>query len=494
MTDNRSVPAADEATGLARLAAAARDGDVVSHERLLAAARPLLVRWARRLVEDPAAAEDVAQDALVEIHRTLGTLREPGALAAWLYLVVRKHADRHRRSRRPGLLLDLDLEWPAAPGCDPEPEAQRAEERAVIRRALALAADADRLLLVLRYYGGWPQADIAALLGITSGAVRKRLHDARRRLAAGLESAVPAAPALDDPWETMMSDVRSLLGASYHPGDPMPGLPPGRPPLSRPARPGRLPTGIKVIDALVPLPRGGVTDLTGQAGTGHLALLAEILHNLAAAGPAALVAVGSPPPSAGLSARLWKLLEPPAPSAALTAVISAPPGREDEAAGLAARLAAWLAHGNATVLLAADEPTARQAGPDVFSAVGTDATGPGSVTGLRVAPNAAGAAPAAPWPGADAELRTAAAEMVAGRLPAVDVLASRSALLDSDALPAGDRAAARRAREVLTRAARVRDYLTQPLRIAEPATGVPGQAVPADEAVAGLARLLGQPG
>jgi F0F1-type ATP synthase beta subunit len=81
--------------------------------------------------------------------------------------------------------------------------------------------------------------------------------------------------------------------------------------------------------------------------------------------------------------------------------------------------------------------------------------------------------------------------MIAGRLPAVDVLASRSALLDGDVLPAADRAAAREARGLLVRAARLRDYLTQPLHIAEPATGVPGQAVPAGDALAGLAWLLG---
>jgi hypothetical protein len=157
-------------------------------------------------------------------------------------------------------------------------------------------------------------------------------------------------------------------------------------------------------------------------------------------------------------------------------------------------LAGWLAHGDATVLLVLDEPTARIAGPDgLGAAVGTCASGPGSVTGLRVAPHPAGHAPAAPWPGADAEIRTAETEMIVGRLPAIDVLASWFALLDGDILPAADRAAARQARDLLARAARLRDYLTQPLRIAEPATGVPGQAVPARDAVAGLTRLLEQP-
>jgi RNA polymerase sigma-70 factor, ECF subfamily len=425
VTDDSVQTGTGQQAGLARLAAAARGGDQDSLDRLLAAARPLLLRWARRLADDPAAAEDIAQDALVEVHQTLAALREPGAVTAWLYLITRKHAGRHRRRRRAVPVLDLNLPapWPepAVTGelhADPELQAEHAEDRAEIRTALALVADADRLLLVLRYYGGWPESDLAALLGITGGAVRKRLHAARRRLADGLESgycgaATPAAQ--PDPWEELMTDVRDLLGSSYDLGDPMPGLPPGLPPLSLPASPVRLDTGIKVLDTLVPLPRGGVVELTGQAGTGGLALLAEILGNLAAVGPAALVAVSSARPVAGVSARLWKLLEPPAP----------------------------------------------------------------------------GAAPAAPWPGAEAEVRTAASEMIAGRLPAIDVLASRSALLDSDALPAADIQAAHRACDLLDRATRLRDYLTQPLRVTEPATGIPGQAIPAAEAVAGLAQVLG---
>jgi RNA polymerase sigma-70 factor, ECF subfamily len=485
---------------LTQLAAAARDGDGPAQDQLLAAARPLMLRWAARLVDDPALVQDVVQDALVEVHRTLGTLREPTAISGWLHLAVRKHADRHRRGRRSALLLDLNLALPAnevsgvVPG-DPAAEAERAEDRVAVRRALALATDSDRLLLVLRYYGGWPESDLAALLGIGAGAVRKRLHDARRRLSNRLGPGCPAVVSptpLANPWEKLVIDVRNLLGAMYDLDDSLPALPSGIPPLARPARPGRLPTGIKVLDTLVPLPRGGVVDMTGPVGTGHLALLAEILHNLAASGPAALVAVSSAQrPAPGASARLWKLLDAEAPAAESTAVITAPAGRETEAVVLAGRLAAWLAQTDTTVLLVADETVAGRAGPGLLgTAVGSSSSGPGSVTGVRLAPHAAGAAAVAAWPDADAELRTGSAEMITGFLPAVDVLASRSAVLDSGVLPAEDVATARRARELLARAAEVRGYLAQPLRIAERATGVTGHAVPVQDAVAGLEMLL----
>jgi F0F1-type ATP synthase beta subunit len=80
--------------------------------------------------------------------------------------------------------------------------------------------------------------------------------------------------------------------------------------------------------------------------------------------------------------------------------------------------------------------------------------------------------------------------MLVEQLPAVDVLASRSALLDGSALPLEERTAAHEARALLARAARIRDYLTQPLQVTEAATGTPGQAVPPHETITGLERLL----
>lgn len=486
-----------EPADLVGLARAAMEGDEASRDTLMVAARPLMLRWAARLVDDPAILEDVVQDALIEVHRTVAGLRESEAVAGWLHLAVRKHADRHRRRRQPALFLDVELHGDGAVGSrpnDPAYLAERTEDRAVVRRALALVKDTDRLLLVLRYYGGWPESDLAVLLGIRGGAVRKRLYDARRRLRGELatRSSVTSLIAATDPWEKLMTDVRTLLGAMYDLDDPMPALPPGRPPLSRPESPGRLATGIKVLDTLVPLPRGGIVDLTGPIGTGHLVLVAEILHNVAAGGSAALVAVTSAERSpTGASARLWKLLDAQAPAAEHTAVVCAPPGQEAEAVGLARRLAGWLAHGGATVLLVVDEIVAERTGPGLFDgSIGLCDGGPGAVTGLRVAAHAVSGARAAPWPGADAEVRLGAAEMVVGQLPAVDVLASRSALLDGDALPFEERTAAHEARALLARAARIRDYLTQPLQVTEAATGTPGEAVPPQESIKGLGRLL----
>src|SRR5262245_49253451 len=47
-----------------------------------------LVGLARLLVDDPAQAEEVVQDAFVSLHRNWGNLRNPGAAPAWLRAAV----------------------------------------------------------------------------------------------------------------------------------------------------------------------------------------------------------------------------------------------------------------------------------------------------------------------------------------------------------------------------------------------------------------------
>ena len=92
--------------------------------------------------------------------------------------------------------------------------------------------------------------------------------------------------------------------------------------------------------------------------------------------------------------------------------------------------------------------------------------------------------------GSSASRKIEEAKAIAGQLPAVDVLASRSALLDSDSLSPDDRTAARETRDLLARAAQIRDYLNQPLQVTGEATGTPGRTVPPQEAITGLSRLL----
>jgi DNA-directed RNA polymerase specialized sigma24 family protein len=71
-------------------------------------------------------------------------------------------------------------------GSDPRALLERSGEIAAVRRVLAAAREPDRVVLSLKYPAEWRDEALGALLGISTGALRKRLFDARQRLRPGL--------------------------------------------------------------------------------------------------------------------------------------------------------------------------------------------------------------------------------------------------------------------------------------------------------------------
>lgn len=121
--------------------------------RLLAAARPLLVREALRVVRSPEAAEDLAQDCLLRISEGAAwTYQARGDLGSWLSVLARNAAVSHMRAPRNAreILADEDPDRAPAPevACDragPEALALAGADRDRLERAFAeLRADGRR--------------------------------------------------------------------------------------------------------------------------------------------------------------------------------------------------------------------------------------------------------------------------------------------------------------------------------------------------------------
>lgn len=167
--------------------AAAQTGDV-------AAFGHLVDRWTRAAVAvafvrtgRPELAAEVAQDAFLDAWRLLPTLREPAAFGAWLRRIVVKHADRATR-RRGRETAELDVRLGDTPDLDAALD-RDASWRAV-RRALSTLPVHQREVVALFYLSDRSHSEIAVLLGTSVPAVKKRLHDARRRLSPTLEAAM----------------------------------------------------------------------------------------------------------------------------------------------------------------------------------------------------------------------------------------------------------------------------------------------------------------
>lgn len=72
----------------AALFTAAQAGDPVALETLLRELQPDIRRYARRQCHRTTAIEDVVQEALIVLYRRLGTVRDPLAIAGWIFRVV----------------------------------------------------------------------------------------------------------------------------------------------------------------------------------------------------------------------------------------------------------------------------------------------------------------------------------------------------------------------------------------------------------------------
>ena len=131
--------------------------------------------------------------------RKVEQMPDGDATLPWLYRIASYEVATMRRSARRRGNLRTRLEGlGTAPQQAPDTQVIRRAEHAAVVAALAALADADREVILLRAYEGLSSDQIAAVLGCSPVAARKRLSRALRRLrkTAGL---APAEPTVGGP-------------------------------------------------------------------------------------------------------------------------------------------------------------------------------------------------------------------------------------------------------------------------------------------------------
>ena len=179
------------------LVTAARSGDRPAVAELLRVAWPAGYRLARVMLGDPAAAEDVAQEACARALRALADLRDPDRFAAWFYRIVANEAKQHLRARAREIPLDTAHAERELADRD---EGRARDDRIDVRRAIDALEPALRTTIVLRYYLGMSSAEIGGILQTSPVTARWRLMVAHRKLRALLEPhAASPSPIAQEP-------------------------------------------------------------------------------------------------------------------------------------------------------------------------------------------------------------------------------------------------------------------------------------------------------
>jgi RNA polymerase sigma-70 factor (ECF subfamily) len=153
----------------------------------------LLQRWyapayrtAALLLGDGAKVDDAVQEAFLRLWRFRDALPEGEGLRPWIYRVVvnacyssARTEARHAGRRAPQDALD------AVVSSDPAPDelADQHDRATLVREAILSLPTGLRAPLVLRYYAGLSEKEIATAIRRRPGTVKSRLHEARRLLA-----------------------------------------------------------------------------------------------------------------------------------------------------------------------------------------------------------------------------------------------------------------------------------------------------------------------
>ncbi|MCX5505759.1 MULTISPECIES: RNA polymerase sigma factor [unclassified Streptomyces] len=180
----------------ATLVGAAQRGDVEALTALVYGSYPHVHRFAHTLCATPQDAEDAAQEALIILYRKIGMLRASGALASWMFRIVRNECLRRTRA----LLRRGPADEPGGLGASGRFDAfdsfgafdafggtaRSAEEDVLLRleaervaAAVAALPEDQRQVLVMRDVQGLPGRTVADRLGLSTAAMKSRLHRAR---------------------------------------------------------------------------------------------------------------------------------------------------------------------------------------------------------------------------------------------------------------------------------------------------------------------------
>ncbi|WP_405015314.1 ECF RNA polymerase sigma factor SigK [Kitasatospora sp. NBC_01539] len=160
-------------------------GDHDAFARLYDAVVARVLGLVRRVLRDPAQSEEVTQEVMLEVWRTAARYRpERGEVMPWVLTIAHRRAvDRVRAVHASA---DRDRRVAASshtPVLDEVPEqAEGRLEREQVRRVLRQLPHRQRESLVLAYYGGYSQAQIADILGTPLGTVKTRIRDGMIRM------------------------------------------------------------------------------------------------------------------------------------------------------------------------------------------------------------------------------------------------------------------------------------------------------------------------
>ena len=149
-------------------------------------------KLALSIVDDPADASEVTQKTFMSALKAMHSYKEKQTFKAWLYTITVNHSRSLLRKRRTLGKLQKTLTWIFRIEHErqllPEEVVIQNEKEAILFKALNQLDERHRIVIVLRYFHEMSIREISEILSINEGTIHSRLHNAREKLRASLET------------------------------------------------------------------------------------------------------------------------------------------------------------------------------------------------------------------------------------------------------------------------------------------------------------------
>lgn len=166
----------------------AKDGDAAAFEYLYKAHCRRVYGVCLRITKNRAEAEDLTQQAFLQLFRKIGTFRGESGLSTWLHRVTVNIALMHLRRKKPAEILATDMERDSSNGEGSlehgpgDTSMLGAIERLNLMRSIRKLPAGYKQLFLLHDVMGYRHSEIAKLVGCSTGCSKSQLHKARKRL------------------------------------------------------------------------------------------------------------------------------------------------------------------------------------------------------------------------------------------------------------------------------------------------------------------------